>query len=367
VSNDYRPTRLSIQAPLSVDVLATRDRRGPKSLWGSATGRSSGCWRKDSPRRKALRSRAIRSTGCASARGGTTRTGPQGWKSATTGTLGPKALIYPAARRTGRYPRPAPAGRWRVDGAHRGGLDGGKAGPSRAPAARAGGAAARRLDRQSATPVPGKRGSGGAGRLSKTLPAVVQAVQQPDPQDGVELWTTDQHRMGLKPVRRRVWSPRGQRPQAVVSQRDPWGSLDAQVQPHAGRTWWGLLPTGSIAAFTLALTEFAAAVGAGPGQQVLVGLAGAGWYASAHVNVPAGLPWHCLPPYASAWQPAERLWPLPNAALGNRPFPAWDALPDVQARRCLPLHTQPKGSRAHTRLPWWPPMAYPSAKHPDLV
>jgi hypothetical protein len=47
----------------------------------------------------------------------------------------------------------------------------------------------------------------------------VQAVRQAYPQDTVELWTTDHHRIGLKPILRRVWSPRGQRPGALVQHR----------------------------------------------------------------------------------------------------------------------------------------------------
>jgi hypothetical protein len=35
----------------------------------------------------------------------------------------------------------------------------------------------------------------------------------------VELWATDQHRIGLKPILRRVWSSRGQCPEAVVRYR----------------------------------------------------------------------------------------------------------------------------------------------------
>ena len=118
-----------------------------------------------------------------------------------------------------------------------------------------------------------------------------------------------------------------------------------------------LLPAVSIASFTLALTEFAQAVGAGPGKQVLVVLDGAGWHASPQVNVPAGVHLHFLPPYAPELQPAERLWPLTNEALANQPFHALDALQDAQAHRCLTLQTQPEVIRAHTCFHWWPRIA----------
>jgi hypothetical protein len=179
-------------------------------------------------------------------------------------------------------------------------------------------------------------------------------VPQAYPQDGVELWTTDPHRIGLKPILRRVWSPRGQRPQAVVQHRSQWCDRYAFVQPHSGRTWGLWLPTVAVAAFTLALSEFAHAVSAGPGKQVLVVPDGAGWHPSAQVNVPAGGHVHFRPPYAPEWQPAERLWPLTNAALANRPFQDLEALQDAQAHRGLTRQTPPEVIRAHTSLHWWP-------------
>ena len=185
----------------------------------------------------------------------------------------------------------------------------------------------------------------------------MQAVQQAYPQDMVERWTTDQHRIGLTPILRRVWSPRGQRPQAVVQQRYQWCYLSAFVHPSSDRTWWLLLPTVSIAAFTLALTEFAHAVGAGLGKQVLVVRDGAGWHASAPGHVPAGVHLHALPPYSPELQPAERLWPLTNEALANRHVQDVEALQDAQVQRCLTLQAQPEVIRAHTSVHWWPQTA----------
>ena len=77
-------------------------------------------------------------------------------------------------------------------------------------------------------------------------------MQQAYPQDTVARWTTDQHRLGRKPMLRRVWCRRGQRPQAVVQHRYQWCDLDAFVHPSSGRTVWLLLPTVSMPAFTRA-------------------------------------------------------------------------------------------------------------------
>jgi hypothetical protein len=141
---------------------------------------------------------------------------------------------------------------------------------------------------------------------------------------------------------RRVWSPRGQRPWATVQHRYQWAYLYAFVHPRSGRTWWLLLPTVSLAAFTLALREFAHAVGAGHGKQVLLVLDRAGWHVSPQVQLPAGIHLHFLPPYSPELQPAERLWPLTNEALANRHFRDVDELQDRQVERCLTLQGMPE-------------------------
>ena len=43
----------------------------------------------------------------------------------------------------------------------------------------------------------------------------------------VELWSEDEHRLGLKPIIRKVWSPIGQRPIVKVHQRYEWTYLYA--------------------------------------------------------------------------------------------------------------------------------------------
>ena len=68
----------------------------------------------------------------------------------------------------------------------------------------------------------------------------------------------------------------------------------------------------------IALTEFAHAIGAGRGQQILLVLDSAGWHVSPQVQAPAGIHLHFLPPYSPELQPAQRLWPLTHEALANR-------------------------------------------------
>ena len=165
--------------------------------------------------------------------------------------------------------------------------------------------------------------------------------------------------MGLQPIVRRVWAPRGQRPTAVVHPRYEWLYVYGFVRPETGATEWLLLPTVSVEAFSLALAEFAQAVGAGPRKQVVLVLDGAGWHASERLELPPGLHLLPLPPYSPELQPAERLWPLLDEPLANRAFAALADLDAILGDRCVALAAQPDRIRAHTHFHWWPRLAEP--------
>src|SRR5260221_4230344 len=168
---------------------------------------------------------------------------------------------------------------------------------------------------------------------------------------------TDEHRIGLKPVLRRVWAPRGQRPMARVRHRFAWRYLVAFVHPASGRPVFHLAPSVSIALFEVELAAFARQVGAGPDKQIVLVLDRAGWHTSVRLRVPSH-PDHVhllfLPPYSPELQPAEHLWPLTNTALINRQFATIDDLEDAQFARCLALQQRPDLIRSTTRFHWWP-------------
>ena len=185
----------------------------------------------------------------------------------------------------------------------------------------------------------------------------MQALQDAQPHATVELWAEDEHRVGLKPILRRVWARRGQRPRAVVRPRYEWEYVYGFVQPEAGATHWLLIPTVNIAAFNSALAHFAEQVGAGAAKQILLVLDQAGWHCSPQVQVPTGVHLEWLPPYSPELQPAERLWPLTNQPLANRAFANLTALDAVLADQCVRLAEQPERVRAQTLFHWWPRLA----------
>jgi transposase len=165
---------------------------------------------------------------------------------------------------------------------------------------------------------------------------------------------TDEHRIGLKPLLRRVWAPRGQRPIARVRHRFAWRYLVGFVHPASGRTLFHLATSVSIALFEVELAAFARAVGAGPRKQIVLVLDRAGWHTSVRLQVPEHVHLLFLPPYSPELQPAEHLWPLTNTVLLNRHFATIEELEDAQFARCLDLQRQPNVIRSTTAFHWWP-------------
>ncbi len=174
------------------------------------------------------------------------------------------------------------------------------------------------------------------------------------PTASVTVWAEDEHRLGLLPVVRRVWAPRGKGPTAWVRRRYAWLYVYAFVRPTTGQSWWCLLPTVSTDAFSLALAEFARDEGIGPNRRVVLALDGAGWHLAKQLVVPEGIHLVPLPPALPELQPAERLWPLVDEVVANRTFADLNALADVLVTRCRTLRADRRTVKAHTHFHWWP-------------
>jgi hypothetical protein len=144
-------------------------------------------------------------------------------------------------------------------------------------------------------------------RSKKALLARRSALQEAHPEASCELGAMDEHRLGLKPVLRRIWSRRGERPHATVHHRYRWLYLSGFVHPASGRVLWCLMPTVSAASFAQVLAAFAADAAAGPGKEILLVLDGAGWHVAQGLVLPEHLHPELLPPYSPELPPTERL------------------------------------------------------------
>jgi transposase len=170
----------------------------------------------------------------------------------------------------------------------------------------------------------------------------------------VELWATDEHRLGLKPILRKAWSPIGERPVVGVHKRYEWTYLYAFARPKTGEVHWLILPTVNAEVFSMALESFAREVGAGKKKRVLLVLDRAGWHTAKKLSVPEGVHLEFLPSHSPELQPAERLWPLSDEGVANRYFEEIEEIEQALVERCVALSDRPEVIRSYIRYHWWP-------------
>src|SRR3954470_2472962 len=218
----------------------------------------------------------------------------------------------------------AAGGRRAVDQSRGRGVDGGGAGARLGGGpARLGGAAGGRLVGPGAAAGASGAGYGGrAGGVQKKLATILAEEAEQHPGKTVEVFATDEHRIGLKPILRRVWAPRGERPRAPGHHRFEWLYVIAFVQPTSGEVFWYLANGVSKPFFEALLALFAREAGAGRGRIVVLVLDNAGWHTEPGLAVPEGVRLVHLPPYSPELPPADCLWPGLDEPLPHHPRPA---------------------------------------------
>lgn len=78
--------------------------------------------------------------------------------------------------------------------------------------------------------------------FKQNLPVLVEQLEKKYPKAKIEVWFFDEHRVGLKPILKKVWSPIGKRPQAIVEHQYEWLYVYGFVEPKSGKTLWYLIP-----------------------------------------------------------------------------------------------------------------------------
>ena len=76
----------------------------------------------------------------------------------------------------------------------------------------------------------------------KKIGPLVDDIRAVVPEATVEVWAQDEARLGLKPITRRCWAKKGQRPLAVQHPGYDWLYLYGFVRPATGDVEWLLLP-----------------------------------------------------------------------------------------------------------------------------
>lgn len=142
----------------------------------------------------------------------------------------------------------------------------------------------------------------------QNLPLQVRKLAENYPEAEIELWFFDEHRVGLKPILRKVWAAMGSRPTAVVNHRYEWLYVYGFVKPQTAETLWYLIPRVNTKWLNLVYENFTKDAGISAKKKVLLVEDNAGWHRSVKAKVPEGIAIEFLPAYSAELQPAERLW-----------------------------------------------------------
>ena len=240
-------------------------------------------------------------------------------------------------------------------------LDGGRTRARRGLApTRLGGPEGDRLVGAEAAAAPSGLGHArGAGGLQKKREQAVAEARAQHPDKPVEVWATDEPRIGLTPIIRRVWAPQGPRPIALGHHRYKGLSVTAFVQPISGEVFWYVSNGISKPFFAALLALFAREAGAGRERIIALGLDNAGWHTAPNLVVPEGRRLVSLPGYAPELQPAEHLWPVLDEPLANRYFATLADLERAVADRCRVLNAHQLSLA--TNFHWWPKPTKPAS------
>ena len=222
-----------------------------------------------------------------------------------------------------------------------------------ASAAWLGGAAAARLVGPGAAAAAStRRDAGAAGGVQNGLEAAVARARAAHPDRPVEVWATDEHRLGPQPVRRRVWAPAGARPIALGHHRYRWLHVTAFARPTSGEAVWYLSSGLSKPLFAALLAASARRTGAGRERRIVLVLDNAGWHGPAGLAVPDGIGPVFRPPYSPEPQPADRLRPLLDEPIVDRQLATLGELDAIIAERRR--RPDPATIKPHTDFHWWP-------------
>jgi DDE superfamily endonuclease len=201
---------------------------------------------------------------------------------------------------------------------------------------------------------PPRGGPEGAGAVQKALPGLIEGVAREHPRERVELWFTDEARVGQKGQVTHVWYQKGVRPRGARQQGFSSAHLFGAVCPEREAGVALVLPEVSTAAMSVFLAELSRPLPSGT-QAALV-LDGAGWHVSEGLTVPANLTLIQLPPYSPELNPVERVWEyLRHRWLSHRVLAGgYEAVVDAACAAWNALLAEPGRLRSLTSFPWLP-------------
>ena len=180
--------------------------------------------------------------------------------------------------------------------------------------------------------------------MTAALPA--EAAGKP-----IEVWFTDEARVGQQGTITRVWAKRGSRPRALRDRRYEWAYLFGAICPERSTGAAIIMPEVNVEAMNQHLAEISRHVSAGA-IAVLV-LDGAGWHTSPRLQPPHNIVLLPLPPYAPELNPMESVWEYLRANfLSHQVWEVYDAILDACQNAWNTLMQMPNRIASITRRPW---------------
>ena len=167
----------------------------------------------------------------------------------------------------------------------------------------------------------------------------------------VEVWFTDEARVGQQGTLTRVWAKRGSRPRALRDRRFEWAYLFGAICPERSVGAAIVMPEVNIAAMNEHLAEISRRVSVG--AIALLVLDGAGWHSSPRLEVPDNIALLPLPPYAPELNPMENVWEfLRGNYLSHRVWDGYEAILEACCDAWNKLMQMTERIASLTKRPW---------------
>jgi DDE superfamily endonuclease len=172
----------------------------------------------------------------------------------------------------------------------------------------------------------------------------------------VEIWFTDEARVGQQGTLTRIWARRGTRPRAPRDRRYAWAYLFGAVCPERAVGAGLVLPLANTEAMRLHLQEVSRQVT--PGAHAVLVLDGAGWHGLAALGeIPRNLTLLSLPRYSPELNPVENVWEyLRQNQLSLRVWPDYPAIVETCCTAWNALMAMPERLASITRREWARPV-----------
>jgi putative transposase len=167
----------------------------------------------------------------------------------------------------------------------------------------------------------------------------------------VEIWFTDEARVGQQGTLTRVWAKRGSRPRALRDRRFEWAYLFGAICPERSVGAAIVMPEVNVAAMNEHLAEISRRVSVG--AIALLVLDGAGWHSSPRLAVPENIVLLPLPPYAPELNPMENVWEfLRGNFLSHRVWDGYEAILEACCDAWNKLMQMTERIASLTKRPW---------------